>query len=337
MVKKKEEWIAITRQDFAEVKDPVRIELKDLSIQSLAETIAVTTGFFTIHLPIKDHILSKETARLVLIFKKESEDWKISHSSISIPYHLVREGEIYPLKELVERNQRLEQLIAEQTTQLSEANDHLRKTNEELKREIAERKQTGDALQQSNQKFEAITSILPDGIGILSLDGKIQQISDKLVKMHGFSITKKNEQIGRSVFDFIDPSSHKALVDNIRKVLAGERHHKLTEFLAIKKDNSRFYIDVKSTLLVDSNGNPESILYVERDISERKQEEEQRDRLIADLQRHYQRSKLCVAFYPFVHIVKKYAMTKDTGIKSNPISKIIPRRNSAIVFVRNVP
>jgi two-component system, cell cycle sensor histidine kinase and response regulator CckA len=115
LVKKKEEWIAITRQDFAEVKDPVRIELKDLSIQSLADTIAVTTGFFAIHLPIKDHILSKQTARLVLIFRKESEDWKISHSSISIPYHLVREGEVYPLKELVERNQLLEQLIAEQT------------------------------------------------------------------------------------------------------------------------------------------------------------------------------------------------------------------------------
>lgn len=305
LVKNREDWIAITRQDFAEVKDPVRIELKDLSIQSLADTIAVTTGFFTIHLPIKDHILSKETARLVLIFRKESEDWKISHSSISIPYHLVREGEVYPLKELVERNQLLEQLIAEQTIKLSEANHHLRKINKELKLEIFERKQTGEALQQSNQKFEAITSILPDGIGILSLDGKIQQISDKLVTMHGFSITRKNEYIGKSVFDFIDPSSHKALVDNIRKVLAGERQHKLTEYLAIKNDNSRFYIDVNSTLLVDSNGKPESILYIERDISERKDEEEQRDRLIADLQKALSEVKTLRGFLPICSHCKK--------------------------------
>ena len=105
LVKDREEWVAITRQDFAQVKDPLRIELKDLAIQSLADTIAVATGFFTIHLPIKDHILSRETARLVLIFRKESAGWKISHSSISIPYHLVREGEVYPLKELVDRNQ----------------------------------------------------------------------------------------------------------------------------------------------------------------------------------------------------------------------------------------
>jgi len=279
LVKDRGEWIAITRQDFTEVKNPLRIELKDVAIQSLSDTIAVTTGFFTIHLPFKDHVLSRETARLVLIFRKEAEDWKISHSSISIPYHLVQEGEVYPLKELVERNQALEQLIAERTVELSEANDRLQKTNEELTREIAERKQTVDALQQSNQKIEAITSILPDGIGILSLDGKIQLISDKLVKLHGFSITEKDENLGRSVFDFIDPSSHKTLIDNIRKVLAGENDHKPTEYLAIKNDNSQFYIDVKSTVLVDSNGHPESILYVERDITERKQAEAYKEKL----------------------------------------------------------
>ncbi|MBI9082213.1 MAG: nuclear transport factor 2 family protein [Desulfobacterales bacterium] len=282
LVKNREEWVAITRQDFAEVKDPVRIELKDLSIQSLADTIAVTTGFFTIHLPIKDHILSKETARLVLIFRKESEDWKISHSSISIPYHLVREGEVYPLKELVERNQLLEQLIAERTIQLSEANDHLQKTNKELTNEIAERKQTGDALQESNQKIEAIMSISPDGIGIMSLDGKIQRISDKLVKMHGYSTAEIDEYLGKSVLEFIDPSSHKELIDNTRKVLAGvESDKKLTEYLAIKKDRSRFNIDVNSTVLLDSKGNPTSILYVERDITERKRTEADKEKLEA--------------------------------------------------------
>src|SRR5450759_4643350 len=87
LVKDRDEWVAITRQDFAQVKDPLRIELKDLAIQSLSDTIAVTTGFFTIHLPIDDHILSRETARLVLIFRKESAGWKIAHSSISIPYY----------------------------------------------------------------------------------------------------------------------------------------------------------------------------------------------------------------------------------------------------------
>src|SRR5450756_595863 len=113
LVKDREEWVAITRQDFAQVKDPIPVELKDLAIQSLADTIAVTTGFFTIHLPIEDHILSRETARLVLIFRMESDGWKIAHSSISIPYYGVQDGEVYPLTNLMERNRFLEQLTAE--------------------------------------------------------------------------------------------------------------------------------------------------------------------------------------------------------------------------------
>src|ERR1035441_4544464 len=52
-VKSKDEWIAITRQDFAQIKDPIRIELKDLAIQSLADTIAVATGFFLVDVSIK--------------------------------------------------------------------------------------------------------------------------------------------------------------------------------------------------------------------------------------------------------------------------------------------
>ncbi|MFH1029155.1 MAG: ATP-binding protein [Pseudomonadota bacterium] len=150
LVKDREEWIAITRQDFAQVKDPLRIDLKDLSIQSLADTIAVATGFFNIHLPIEDKILSRETARLVLIFRRESSGWKISHSSISIPYYLVRDGEVYPMQELVERNRFLEEQIAERTLQLSEANDTLQKTNENLAREIAEHKQAEKSLHESN-------------------------------------------------------------------------------------------------------------------------------------------------------------------------------------------
>src|SRR5450759_1902289 len=66
LVKDREEWVAITRQDFAQVKDPLRMERTDWAIQSLADTVAVRTGFVTIRLPIKDHVLSRETARLVL-------------------------------------------------------------------------------------------------------------------------------------------------------------------------------------------------------------------------------------------------------------------------------
>jgi ketosteroid isomerase-like protein len=121
LVKTREEWVAVTRQDFAQVKESIRIELKDLCIQSLSGTVAIATAFFNIHLPIQESFLSRETARLVLVFRQEG-DWKICHSSISIPYGLVREGEVYPLHELVERTQMLEAMVAERTMELEAKN-----------------------------------------------------------------------------------------------------------------------------------------------------------------------------------------------------------------------
>jgi diguanylate cyclase (GGDEF)-like protein len=125
LVKDRAEWQKITRQDFSQVADRIRIEMLDLSMQDISDTVVVVTAFFHIHLPIPDHILSRETARLVLIFRLESEDWKIVHSGISIPYYGVRDGEVYPIKGLYERNRELEVLVEERTRALEEANGKL--------------------------------------------------------------------------------------------------------------------------------------------------------------------------------------------------------------------
>ena len=125
LVKDREEWMKITRQDFAQVTGRIRIEMLDLSLQDISDDVVVVTAFFRIHLPIHDHILSRETARLVLIFRPENEDWKIVHSGISIPYHLVQDGEVYPIKGLHERNRELETLVEERTRALAEANNML--------------------------------------------------------------------------------------------------------------------------------------------------------------------------------------------------------------------
>lgn len=61
----------------------------------------------------------------MLVFQLESECWKIAHSGISIPYHLVQDGEVYPLKGSQNRNRVLESLVGERTRELGEANRKL--------------------------------------------------------------------------------------------------------------------------------------------------------------------------------------------------------------------
>lgn len=125
LVRDRDEWIRITRQDFAQVPGRIRIEMLDLELQDVSDDVVAATAFFHIHLPLPDHILSHETARLVLVFRREGAAWMIVHSGISIPYYLVREGEVYPIKGLHERNRELEILVEERTAALEEANRKL--------------------------------------------------------------------------------------------------------------------------------------------------------------------------------------------------------------------
>ncbi len=125
LVKDRAEWVRITRQDFSQVTGRIGIEMLDLSMQDLSHDVVAVAASFHIHLPVPDPILSRETARLVLIFRLEGEDWKIVHSSISIPYGQAGDGEVYPVEGLHARNRQLEDQVEERTHELEEANTRL--------------------------------------------------------------------------------------------------------------------------------------------------------------------------------------------------------------------
>jgi len=144
-----------------------------------------------------------------------------------------------------------------------------------ISRDITKRKEAEEELRLSSQKFEAIISASPDGIGMASLDGKIQLMSEKLALIHGYPLEEKDKNLDKTIYDFIDASDHAILKENIQKLLIGEKSKKISEYLALRKDNTKFNVDVNSSILLDSNGNPSSILFVERDITERKLAEEE--------------------------------------------------------------
>ncbi len=121
LIKDRQAWMAITRQDFAQVSERIGIEMLDICLQDLSADVVLATAFFHIRLPMPEEVLSREVARLVLIFRLEGEHWKIVHSGISVPYRQANAGEIYPLTNLQELNSTLKAQVQEQTQQLSES------------------------------------------------------------------------------------------------------------------------------------------------------------------------------------------------------------------------
>ncbi|MBW4056864.1 MAG: PAS domain S-box protein, partial [Proteobacteria bacterium] len=230
-----------------------------------------------VQLPIKDHILSRETARLVLIFRNESTGWKISHSSISIPYYLVRAGEVYPMQELEERNQFLEELVIERTRQLSEANARLQRTNEELEKEIVEHRHAEEALRESEVHYRLLAEEASDVIWQLDSDYRFTYISPADERLRGF---KADEVIGRHVFEFLNEEGITELQKMARIRLEAEHRGikvgtQTFEAQHQCKDGRWIWVEISYTSKRDAYGAVTGFHGISREITERKERDKE--------------------------------------------------------------
>ncbi len=272
LVKDRDAWVAITRQDFAQVKEPVRMELKDLSIQCLSDTVAVTTALVTIHLPIKEYVLSRKPARLALIFRKESGGWKISHCSYSLSYGMARDGEIYPLQELEERNRILQEQIAEQTAQLCETNSKLQRTNKDLERIIVEQKQTEEALRESESKYRLLTENASDVVWRLDSEYRFTYVSPADERLRGY---KADEVIGHHVFEMFNEEGIATIKKMAQLRQESEQLGTPTGTITFEaehrcKDGRWLWAEIRYSAERDTDGKATGFYGITREITERK-------------------------------------------------------------------
>lgn len=249
LIHDRDEWVRITRQDFAQVPGRIRIEMLDLALQDLSEDVVVTTAFFHIHLPSGGHQLSKEVARLVLIFRREGEAWMIVHCSYSIPYQSAQDGEVYPLKSLQEQNSALQALVAERT----------------------------QALHDSQALYRLLTEDAQDVLWRTDARLVVTYISPADERLRGF---RTDEVLGRHVFDMFNDEGVALVKGMIQRRALEEASGTPVGFLNFQvqhrcKDGRLIWGEVMSK--PDRNAQGEIIGYhgITREITERKRLEEQ--------------------------------------------------------------
>jgi len=140
-----------------------------------------------------------------------------------------------------------------------------------VSRNIEERKKSENALRASEEKFKTMIETSPDGIAITTLDGTIQFVTAKIVSMWGYD--SADELIGRNTMEFVHSSYHEKAIFLITEMFSGNLTG-AAEYLMVRKDGSHFYSEANANILRDAQNNPVSVLYIERDITERKRIEE---------------------------------------------------------------
>ncbi len=148
-------------------------------------------------------------------------------------------------------------------------------------RDINERKQAEDALKKSEEKLRVMFESITDGIVVTDLQGNILDVNDVVVHMSGLS---REELIGQDGFALIPREDRDKVVEGGKKVVRGEigpvrMEHEVSPIVG-SAQNTNLVLGT----MHDSKGNPTGFVAIAQDITERKQMEEERERLLAELE-----------------------------------------------------
>ena len=138
--------------------------------------------------------------------------------------------------------------------------------SKKLKAEISNRIKIQNELADSESLYRSILAASPDTIVITDLTGKILFVSQMVIKVFGY---KEADVIGNSIFDYIDKTDHLKAKNSIQQMLEGIFTGS-TEYLGIKKDGMRFAVELNGEFIYNANGKPVSMVFIARDISDRK-------------------------------------------------------------------
>ncbi|MFP4528782.1 MAG: PAS domain S-box protein [Candidatus Kapaibacterium sp.] len=146
-----------------------------------------------------------------------------------------------------------------------------------IARDITERKQAEKALRESEEKYRATVEQSAEGIYIMDIESrKIIETNPTLQDLLGYSSA---ELIGRPVYDIV--GHQQSDVDwHIKKVI-GERQMKIDERQYIRKNGEPVDVEVSGSIITYSGKT--ALLVVSRDITDRKQAEQEMKKLIEEL------------------------------------------------------
>lgn len=148
--------------------------------------------------------------------------------------------------------------------------------------DITERKQMLASLRQSEEKYRNILDTIQESYYENDLAGNLLFFNHASVTLLGYS---REELMGMNYRDYTDKETARVLFKVGRKVIETGKSVNAIEWRVIRKDGTERFISMSIILRRDAEGNPIGFQGISRDVTERKQAEEQRLQLLIECER----------------------------------------------------
>jgi PAS domain S-box-containing protein len=138
--------------------------------------------------------------------------------------------------------------------------------------DITDRKQTEANLRESEGKYRTILKSIEDGYYEVDLSGSFTFFNDAVCRMLGYS---KDELTGMNFRRYMDKEHIQKALVVFNRVLTTGKAAKAVDWKFTTKDGSECFIEASVSLMRDREGKPAGFQGIARDVSERKQAEEE--------------------------------------------------------------
>ena len=125
-------------------------------------------------------------------------------------------------------------------------------------------------LRQSEERYHSILNASPDSIANTDMEGRITMVSPTTLTMLGCQ--REKEVLGRLFSDFIDPADRERATSNVALMAQGTMTG-LGEYHGLRTDGSVIDLEVNGGFVRDADGQSTQLVFIIRDISERKRSE----------------------------------------------------------------
>ena len=150
------------------------------------------------------------------------------------------------------------------------------KKNEELVREITERKRTEESLRQSEEKYREIVNHAPTGIYEVDIQkSRFISVNDVMCDYTGYT---REGFLELKPLDLFTEESKKLFIEIQQKIILGEEVPEITEYKIQSKNGSEFWVILNSKVTYDQ-GRPNKITFVVHDITKLKRAGEEKKKL----------------------------------------------------------